>query len=858
MRKQNRSSLFLRAAATISVTVLLFASAAYGQVAGATDVNLSQQGGYQSECAIAKNPSNKLQLFSLCNESTTGLFAARSTDGGVSWTFPDPADKTIADGNAGQGPAACCDPTLAWDTFGNLFVGYIDSARSSIVIILSTDGGVTFSNLTTFGPASVDQPTVVADAGAVWVVWNQGGQMVARGAAVTGLGVGSVGAFNALQTIPGTTNCSFGDIAIAPGGAVVNVCETLAGTGESQESLLVSVDADGLGPGNFGAAVTATTTNVGGFDKIPPQANRTVDAEVGLAFDTDAGFNGNPASPHFGRLYLVYTEEPVDESNNTEIRVRFSDNNGATWSAPIRVDDAGSTRSKFFPKIAVNRLSGNIGVCWHDARNSGTNTAMEEFCSIAPTAGATPTFMANARISDGASTSSTNPNQFGDYSGLAYFQGLEHPIWGDTSNSTGNNPDGTAEFDAYTDRVTGGAAAMEGDPHITTVDGIAYDFQGGGEYVSLRDGDGLEIQTRQTPVGTGFRPGANPYTGLATCVSLNTAIAARVGSHRVTYQPNLSGVPDPSGLQLRIDGDLRTLGGSGVDLGDDGRVVSTGGGGIRIDFPNETILTVTPGWWPSQSKWYLNVDVLRTPSFEGLMGALPPGNWLPALADGTALGAKPANLHQRYVDVYQKFGESWRVTNRSSLFDYARGTSTATFTVKTWPPEDGPCVIPDQPPVHQVTAQVAESACRRVVNKGMHTNCVFDVRFTGNTGFAETYLSSQQAKMGSTTTVLTDNDDPTQVGETAVFEATVSVNGRGRKHVPSGTVQFVIDGANAGAPIKLDDKGKAAWDTSRLRAGKHRVTAYYVPTAGSVFVASTSGEESHTVKRCFCESAKEK
>ena len=50
-----------------------------------------------------------------CNTSSPGLFAARSTDGGDTWTYPDATDKTIADGDAGQGAAACCDPTIAWD-----------------------------------------------------------------------------------------------------------------------------------------------------------------------------------------------------------------------------------------------------------------------------------------------------------------------------------------------------------------------------------------------------------------------------------------------------------------------------------------------------------------------------------------------------------------------------------------------------------------------------------------------------------------------------------------------------------------------------------------------------------------------
>jgi hypothetical protein len=58
------------------------------------------------------------------------MLAARSTDGGATWFYPDPSDKTIVDGDAGQGPTACCDPTLAWDTFGNLFITYLGSGAS--------------------------------------------------------------------------------------------------------------------------------------------------------------------------------------------------------------------------------------------------------------------------------------------------------------------------------------------------------------------------------------------------------------------------------------------------------------------------------------------------------------------------------------------------------------------------------------------------------------------------------------------------------------------------------------------------------------------------------------------------------
>jgi hypothetical protein len=857
MNFTNDRSRPLRLAAALVVAAGMFGGVADAQVTGATDVNTSQLANYQNECAIIKNPSNKLQLFASCNNAGPGLFAARSTDGGNTWVFPDAADRTIADGDANQGPLACCDPTLAWDTFGNLYLGYLDSGAANVVVLISTDGGVTFNTLATFA-GSVDQPTVVAENTtdpaapvAVWVVWNQSGSMRARGAAVTGLG--TVGVFNALQNIPGTNQCSFGDIAIAPSGAVVQACENPTG-GQGPATIFVNTDADGLGPNNFAAAVAATTTNVGGFDFIPAQNVRSIDAEAGLAYDRNA------ASPHFGRLYLVYTEETVAENNDTDILVRFSDNDGATWSAPVRVNDdpAAPIRSQFLPKIASNRISGNVAVCWHDARNSAGNNTMQEFCSIATPAGAnTGTWLANAVISDGTATGQgSNPPaagqadiQYGDYSGMAYFQGIAHPIWADNSNSTGNNPNTTTRYDAYTDRVWGGVAAAEGDPHLTTINGVHYDFQSAGEFVALR-GDGLEIQTRQTAVATTFFPGPNPHTGLTTCASLNSAVAARVGSHRVTYQPDLNGVPDPNGLQLRVDGNLTTLGPQGLDLGPGARVARTSApGGVEMQFPNGSTLIVTPGWWDSQRAWYLNVNIYRAPVADGTMGAIPAGSWLPTLPDGTSMGPRPAALNDRYDALYRRFADAWRVTHATSLFDYAPGTSTSTFTLASWPPDHAPCEVPDVRPARPLSERVATRVCREVVGKERNANCVFDVMVTGERGFAKTYLATQRLDQGATSITVTDDRDPTGYGEAVVFTAHVALTTDAARRAPIGAVQFVLDGREAGRPIKLDARGNAQWSTSELAPGKHLVSARYIPARREGSLASTSAAELHVVRR---------
>ena len=409
-----------------------------------------------------------------------------------------------------------------------------------------------------------------------------------------------------------------------------------------------------------------------------------------------------------------------------------------------------------------------------------------------------------------------------------------------------------------------GALGLNGDTHITTANGAHYDFQGAGEFVSLRDGSGLEIQTRMAPIATTFNPGPDSHDGLATCVSLNTAVAVRVGKRRVSYQPNLSGVPDPSGLQLRVDGVLTTLSPAGLDLGDGGRLAKTSAaGGVAVDFPDGSVLNVTPGWWSSQSKWYLNVGVVRPPAADGMAspapgsspapstggvaGAIVPGSWLPALPNGVSMGPMPGALHQRYVDLYQKFADAWRVTDSTSLFDYAPGTSTNTFTMRSWPLENPPCVIPQTEPVRPVSQLVAERACRAVAGKLAHRDCVFDVRATGNRGFGRTYALGRRIQAGGTTTRLSDSKDPTNAEEPVTFTAVVLRSDRTGRGVPTGAVAFTLDGEKLGRPVRLDASGVAKWKTSSLKTGKHEVTATYVPMQGSALQASTSLGQPHTV-----------
>jgi hypothetical protein len=342
------------------------------------------------------------------------------------------------------------DPTCSFDSFGNLFGATFNSAFTAILVRASTNAGQTFSVSLLTNSGSLDQPTIKAGPGviagqqAVWITFLSGSSLVAHGAAVTGFN--SFGAFGAALTIPGSSGGNFGDVAIGTNGKVAIAFQNPSG-GVGPSTIEVAINSTGNTAGSFVLAAGTVATQVGGFRLIPVQPNRSVDTEVGLAYDISGG-------PHRGRLHMVYTDAPSTTSNDLNIFTRFSDNDGATWSSPLRVNTDAGTNSQFFPKIALDQTSGNIAVVWYDCRNSPANNRVELWGTVSTNGGVS--FVPEVKISTG-STSGVNMgsgNELGDYLGLDFNHGVFHPCWADDSNSTGDNPDGTNDLDYYTAAVT--------------------------------------------------------------------------------------------------------------------------------------------------------------------------------------------------------------------------------------------------------------------------------------------------------------------------------------------------------------------------------------------------------------------
>lgn len=458
----------VRLAVATATALAFLAVAAVASAAPVANIDVSQRHLNESEETIAVNPTNPNNIVIVSNVGhreaglTAGMFEAVSFDGGATWS------RKLIGNNDNLGDA-CCDPSLSFDRFGNLFLTYLYQTENTVPVALSTDGGLTFNVIATVtAPPKgtptkaagdgrglfrfVDQPTITTGSGEVWLVFNAGGPMFATGAAVTGLG--QVGSFFAGEVVPGTNNCTYGDVAIGPAGQVMQVC-ALGESGQGGGKLFVNVDPDGIGPAGFSDRIFAAATHVGGFDFIPAQPDRSVDAESGLAWDRTGG-------PHSGRVYLVHTLEQQNESDNTDIYVEYSDNNGATWSEAKRVNDDATTNSQFLPKIALDPTSGKLAVVWYDARNDlgtgGTgdtdglpNDDAQLWGAFSTDGGGS--FAPNIQISAGTSNSHDSGNgiDYGDYTGLSFYGGIAHPAWSDNSNSTGTNPDGALhQLDIYT------------------------------------------------------------------------------------------------------------------------------------------------------------------------------------------------------------------------------------------------------------------------------------------------------------------------------------------------------------------------------------------------------------------------
>ncbi len=402
------------------------------------NVNVTKLTGNQSEQSIAISRTNTDMITVGSNgRGGSGIFVGFSNNGGASFT------------PSSFGPTSCCDPWMGADRFGNMYVSYLTSAITT-TIARSTDGGANYTIIANIAGSS-DHPEMGIGPGptpgtdSIFLRDTTGSSNRIISATSTGLGVTS--AFT--TQLPVGPGGNFGSIAVGPSGRAAFTSMSPAG-GIGPTSMTIRYDADGTAGGSSFVAQSAVTTQVGGFRPITPQPSRTVDAQVDLEYDSTGGVNN-------GALYMLYTQAANTTTNNTDIVFRRSNDNGATFSSELKLNNDVGTNSQFFGRLAVDQTTGWLGAVWYDARNSALNNTVEVWGTLSFNGGVS--WEPNFKISQGvtscvAATIGGDGNECGDYIALDFHAGKLVAAWGDTSNFTGDNPNGTTRIDTYFAKVS--------------------------------------------------------------------------------------------------------------------------------------------------------------------------------------------------------------------------------------------------------------------------------------------------------------------------------------------------------------------------------------------------------------------
>jgi len=185
------------------------------------------------------------------------------------------------------------------------------------------------------------------------------------------------------------------------------------------------------------------------------------------------------------------------------------------------------------------------------------------------------------------------------------------------------------------------------------------------------------------------------------------------------------------------------------------------------------------------------------------------------------------------------FGDAWRVTTKTSLFDYAPGASTKDFSFPHFPEEKIPPVKPEN-------RALAVRVCAKVRDEVARRSCLLDVSQTGDPVFVDGALVDRQLQLGATQTSLAADKDSTKFGEVATFSAFVVKQKAGQPR-PTGVIQFLVDDKDVSGPIVLGPEGQARWSGALTTGGQHRVQAWFSPDMSGVLLSSSS-QLVHTVE----------
>ncbi len=376
------------------------------------------------ESNMAENPKQPTWFFTAYNTN-----APHDTENGYDWFI-----HTANFGASMQG-----DPVVTYDSLGNLFYENMYGATiAGCKVMASTNNGVTWGPSVT-AIAGNDKNWIAADqtsgpyANYVYTTMTNGGPP-GNFARSTDHGVTFTSTWApTTQQIPGMM------VAVGPAGNVqggaVHVVTNSGSSFNSTYTFYVSNDGGATFTQKSAQQFCNTVgSQVGGRNSV--QGMRTRPYPM-IAADNSYGSNR-------GRLYLVYaSNDPPSSSGKPDIFCRSSTDDGATWSAAVKVNDDPNTTNnhQWHPAIWCDKQTGKLYVMWMDTRDTPTSDSAYIYASYSTDGG--QTFAVNQRISNAKMKidcptcgGGGTPRYQGDYNGVVSNKKVSMIGWTDFRQGT--------------------------------------------------------------------------------------------------------------------------------------------------------------------------------------------------------------------------------------------------------------------------------------------------------------------------------------------------------------------------------------------------------------------------------------
>jgi len=490
-----------------------------------------------SESMIRVNRQNTQKIIGSSNDISASGQQAQffSSNGGVTW---GQTSLSLVSGDAFQS-----DPTVDWTSDGTAWSATIGIDASQTVLTMraykSTNGGATwtFDNSFSGGLSNNDKEMLWVDHSAtspfkdnIYVIWHAG--LPAEVARRTG----PTGSWQAPVQVSGseTTGTAIGgDIKTNANGDVFGFYPD---TGSQGIYVVKSTN----GGASFSTAVHIANT-FGSFEfAIPADASRQC-----LIYTTAGAFRNSSVN----NVFVAWDDLSGDSgctsgggpgtnaSSTCKTRIFFSrsTDGGATWSAPVKINNQSGLNDQFFPWMNVDEGSGLVSITYYDTVGDSTRKSTNLYYQSSSDNGQTwsAPFKVTSASTNETTSGADSGNQYGDYTGLDGIGGTYFPSWTDRRS-------GAAEeiwTAAILDSATTPNFAISASPTSTSIP------QGGSGNATITTtvsngfNSAVSLSASGQPSGTtvAFNPTsiAAPGAGSST-MTITVGAATAVGTYTIT------------------------------------------------------------------------------------------------------------------------------------------------------------------------------------------------------------------------------------------------------------------------------------------------------------------------------------